>query len=168
VAVEPGGFGGFATEEGAAVGFAGVDEAADELLDDVGIEEAGGEVVEEEEGRGALHGDVVDAVIDEVGADAGVEAELDGELEFASDAVGGGDEDGVGVTDGVECEEAGEAADFAEDLLVEGAAREAFDAVVGEDVAVGGDDRMIVVAHGAAFLMHRRRGAATRSLCSVV
>ncbi len=129
--VEPGGFGGFAAEEGAGVGLAGVDEAADDLLDDVGVEVAGGEVVEEEEGCGALHGYVVDAVIDEVGADAGVEAELNGELELAADAVGGGDQDGVGEAFGVELEETGEATDFAEHMLVEGAAGEALDAVVG-------------------------------------
>ena len=152
-AVEPGGFGGFAAEEGAGVGFAGVDEAADDLLDDVGVEVAGGEVVEEEEGCGALHGDVVDAVIDEVGADAGVEAELNGELELAADAVGGGDQDGVGEALGVELEEAGEATDFAEHMLVEGAAGEALDAVVGEDVAIGGDDRVVVVARAAGFFV---------------
>lgn len=130
-AIEPGSLGGFATEEGAAVGFAGVDESADDLLHDVGVEEAGVEVVEEEEGHGALDGDVVDAVVDEIGADGGVEAELDGELELAADAVGGGDEDGVGEALGVELEEAGEAADFAEYVLVEGAAGEALDAFVG-------------------------------------
>jgi hypothetical protein len=153
VAVEPGGLGGFATEEGAGVGFAGVDEAADDLLDDVGIDVAGGEVVEEEEGRGALDGDVVDAVIDEVRADAGVEAELDGELELTAHAVGGGDQDGVGEAFGVESEETGEASDFAEHLLVEGAAGEAFDAVVGEDVAIGGDDGVVVAAGSAGFFV---------------
>jgi len=99
--VEPGGFGSFAAEEGAGVGLAGVYEAADDLLNDVGIEVASGEVIEEEERRGALHGYVVNAVIDEVAADAGVEAELDGELELAADAVGGGDQDGVGEALGV-------------------------------------------------------------------
>ena len=166
LAVEPGGFGGFAAEEGAAVGFAGVDEAADDLLDDVGIEEAGGEVVKEEEGCGALDGDVVDAVVDEVGADAGVEAELDGELEFAADAVGGGNQDGVGEAGGVEGEEAGEATDLAEDLLVEGASGEAFDAVVGKYVAIGGDDGMIVAADGTRFFMRGRCGSGRRWVCT--
>jgi hypothetical protein len=137
-AVEGWGFGGFSAEEGAAVGFAGVDEATDDLGDDVGVEAAGGEEVEEEERCCALDGDVVDAVVDKVGADGGVQAELAGKLELGTDAFGGRDEDGVREALGVEREEAGGAADFGEDVFVEGAASEAFDAVVGEEVAVAG------------------------------
>jgi hypothetical protein len=37
-------------------------------------------------------------------------------------------------------------------VLVEGAAGEALDAVVGEDVAIGGDDGVVFVAEGAGFL----------------
>ena len=98
---------------------------------------AGGEVIEEEERRGALHGDVVDAVVDEVGADGVVDAELEGDLELGADAVGGGDEDGVGVFVEVEREEAAEAADFRKDLLVEGLTGEHLDALLG---AVAGGD----------------------------
>jgi hypothetical protein len=116
-------------------------------------------------------------VIDEVGADAGVEAKLDGELEFAADAVGGGDEDGVRKALGIESKESGEATDFAEHVLVEGSAGEALDAVVGEDVAISGDDGVVVVAGSAGFLvwgwlgllLGRRRGgsAFTRRLLIV-
>jgi glutamate-1-semialdehyde 2,1-aminomutase len=168
LAVEPGRFSRFAAQQSASVGFAGVDEAADDLLDDVGIEEAGGEVVEEEERRCTLHGDVVDAVVDEVGADAGVEAELDGEFELAAYAVGGGDEDGVGVALGVECEEPGEAADLAEHLLVEGSACKTLDAVLRKHVPVRGDDGVIVVAYRTRFFVCRGDRAFTRSLCSVI
>ena len=137
-AVEGGLLGGVAAEQGAAVGFAGVDEAGDDLLDDGGVEAAGGEVVHEVEGRGALDGDVVDAVIDEVGADGGVQAKLGSELQLGADAVSGGDEDGVGEAFGIELEEAGEAADFRQDIFVERAAGEALDAVVGLGAAGGG------------------------------
>jgi hypothetical protein len=82
-----------------------------------------------------------------------VEAELDGELELAADAVGGGDKDGVGEALGVQSEEAGEATDFAEDVFVEGAASEALDAFVGKHVAIGGDDGVVVTASGADFLV---------------
>ena len=105
-----------------------------------------------------MHSDVVDAVIDEVAADGGVEAELDGELELAADAVGGGDEDGVGEALGIEGEEAGEATDFAEDMLIERAASKAFDSIVGEDVAIGGDDGVVVIAGSAGFFMYGRFG----------
>jgi len=146
--VERGSLGGLAAEQGAAVGAAGIDEAGDDLLDYVGVEQAGGEVVEEEERCCALHGDVVNAVVDEVGGDGGVQAELGGELELAADAIGGGDQDGVGEAIGIQGEEAGEAADFGEDMLIEGAAGEALDAVGGEDMAVGGRDAGVFGARG--------------------
>ena len=77
------------------------------------VELAGGEVVEEEERRGALHGDVVDAVIDQVRADGVVDAEFEGDLELGADAVGRRDEDGIRKLLEVEREEAAEAADLA-------------------------------------------------------
>ena len=95
VGVEAGHLRGLAADEGAAVGAAGVGEAGDDFLGDFAVEASGGEVVEEEERRGALHGDVVDAVVDQVGADGVVDAELEGDLELGADAVGGGDEDGL-------------------------------------------------------------------------
>ena len=127
-AIESGYLCGLSAEQGTAGGLAGVDETGDDLLDDVGIEVAGGEVVHEVERGGTLDGDVVDAVVDEIGTDGGVEAELGGELELGTDAVGSGDEDGVGEALGVEGEGAVEATDLGEDLAVEGATCEALDA----------------------------------------
>ena len=63
-------------------------------------------------------------------ADGVVDAELEGDLEFGAYAVGRGDEDGVGELLEVEGEEAAEAADFGEDMLVEGLAREHLDALL--------------------------------------
>ena len=74
VGVEAGHLGGFAADESGAVGAAGFGNAADYGFDDVVFEPAGGEVIEEKEGGGALDGDVVDAVVDEVGADGVVDA----------------------------------------------------------------------------------------------
>ena len=79
-------------------------------------------------------------MVDEVGADGVVDAEFEGDLELGADAVGGGDQDGLGKFFEVEREEAAEAADFGEDVLVEGLAGEHLDALLGEDVAIGGDD----------------------------
>ena len=114
IGVETGHLGCFAADERATVGAAGLGDAADDGLDGVIVlgEPAGGEIVEEEEGCGTLDGDVVDAVIDEVRADGVVDSELEGDLELGADAVGGGDEDGVGKLDEIECEEAAEAADL--------------------------------------------------------
>lgn len=88
IGVEAGHLGGFASDEGAAVGAAGFGEAADDSLDDEGVEAAGGEVVEEEEGSGTLDRDVVDAVVDEILANGVMDVELEGHLELGADAVG--------------------------------------------------------------------------------
>ena len=58
----------------------------------LGVELAGGDVVEEEQRPRALHEHVVDAVVDDVDADAAVAAEPGGELDLGADAVGAGDE----------------------------------------------------------------------------
>ena len=62
-------------------------------------------------------------MVDEVGADGVVNAEFEGDLELGADAVGAGDQDGLLGICRVEREEAAEAADFAEDVAVEGALR---------------------------------------------
>ncbi len=119
VGVEAGHLRGFAADEGAAVGAAGIGEAGDDLFGDFAVEAAGGQVIEEEERRGSLDGNIVDAVVDEVGADGVMDAQMEGELELGSDAVGGGDKDGLLVF-AIEFEEAAEAADFAEDIAGKG------------------------------------------------
>ena len=111
--VEAGHLGGFAADEGATVGLAGIGEAGDDGFGDFGVELAAGEIIEEKERRGALHGDVVDAVIDQVGADGGVEAHLEGDLELGSDAVGRADQDGAFELLQIEPEEGAEPADAA-------------------------------------------------------
>ncbi len=124
-----------------------VGEAADDLFDNGAFELAGGEIIEKEEGHSALYGDVVDAVVHQVGADGVVDAELEGDLELGADAVCAGDQDGVGVLCNVESEEAAEAADVAEDLLVECLLREIFDALLG---AIPGGD-----VHASIGIAHR-------------
>jgi len=140
VGIEAGHLGGLAADEGAAVGAAGLGEPADDGLNRLAVllpELAGGEVVEEEERRGALYGDVVDAVVDQVGANGVVNAEFEGDLELGADAVGRRDEHRLGELLQVKRKQAAEAADFGEYVLVEGFAREHFDALLG---AVAGGD----------------------------
>ncbi len=64
----------------------------------VHVELAAGEIVEEEQRLGALHDEVVDAHGDEVDADRGVLAGIDGDLELGADAVGGRDQHRVAET----------------------------------------------------------------------
>ena len=59
------------------------------------IEFGGCQIVEEEKRFGALNDEVVDAHGDEVDADRIVEARLDGDLEFGSNAVVAGNKDGI-------------------------------------------------------------------------
>ena len=66
--VEPRHLGGLAAEQRAAVLAAGRGHAADDRLGHLRRQPSGGEVVEKEERLGALHEDVVDAVVDEVHA----------------------------------------------------------------------------------------------------
>jgi hypothetical protein len=140
VGVKAGHLGGFAADEGAAIGAACFRESADDGFYCVRVllaQLAGGEVVEEEQGRGTLYGDVVDAVIDEVGADGVVDAEFEGDLELGTNAVCARDQHRLREFFEIEREEAAEAADLGEHVLVECFAREHFDALLG---AVAGRD----------------------------
>ena len=98
-------------------GLAGLGHAGDDVGHEVGVEHAGGDVVEEEQRRGRLHEHVVDAVVDDVGADAADRAEPGGQLDLGADAVGRGDEHGVvHRRQRLGRERAAEAADAAHDL----------------------------------------------------
>ena len=63
-------------------------DALDELGEVLGHELAGGVVVEEEERLGAAAQDVVDAVVDEVDADAAMAAGGDRDLDLGADRIG--------------------------------------------------------------------------------
>ena len=110
---------------------AGIGQAGDDALGHFWIELAGGEVIQKEERRGALHGDVVDAVVDQVSAHGLVQAEFEGDLELGADAVGRADQDGVLPALQVEPEERAEAADAAQHIAVKGLLRQVLDALLG-------------------------------------
>jgi len=78
-----------------------------------------------------LHGDVIHAVVYEIGGNAGVQAKLCCERKLVSDGVGGGDENRVREARGIEREETCKAADLRENIFIEGASSEALDFVVG-------------------------------------
>ena len=116
-----------ATQQRAASGLARLGHAGDDLGNVLGIDLARCDVVEEEQRAGALHQHVVDAVVDDVGADAAVAAEAGGELDLGADAVGRGDQHGfVHRLDGLAAERAAEATDAAKN----GRAVGAFDGVL--------------------------------------
>ena len=100
-----------AAEQRAPVLAAAARHAADDLLGDIRRQASRREVVEEEERLGALHEDVVDAVVHEVGADGVVAARHERDLELGADAVGARDEHRLAVAVAVELEETAERAD---------------------------------------------------------
>ena len=104
-----------AAEERRAVLAACARDALDHALDHAGLDFPGRDVVEEEERRRALDEDVVDAVVDEVGAAGVVPAHLDRHLELGPDAVRRGDEHRLAVLREIRAKEAAESADVAED-----------------------------------------------------
>ena len=87
-------------------------DALDDRRADMRIEPPRREIIEEEEGFGALHHEVVDAHGDEVDADARVPPGLDGDLHLRADAVVGGHEDRIAEAGGLEVEQTAEAADL--------------------------------------------------------
>ena len=102
-----------AAEEGGPVLAAAARDSLDDLLEHVGLDLPRRDVVEEEERPRALDEDVVDAVVDEVGAARVVAAGRDRDLQLRPDAVGRGDENRLAVRREVGPEEAAEAADVA-------------------------------------------------------
>src|SRR5690606_9908098 len=78
----------------------------------LGVELAGGEIVEEEQRFGALHDEVVDAHGDEIDPDRVVLSGIDGDLELGADAVIGSHQNRVGEASGPEVEQPAEPADF--------------------------------------------------------
>ncbi len=92
VRVEPGHFGGLSAEQRASVLVARRRQAFDDLHGHIGIEPAGGEIIEEEQRHRALDQDVVDAVIHEIAADRVVDTGHECHAQLGADAVGAGNE----------------------------------------------------------------------------
>src|SRR5581483_4914738 len=85
-------FGGFAADQRALIIAATGRDARDDLLGDLGLQSSKRDIIEEEEGLGALHQDVVHAVIDEVLPDRIVTARFYGDFNLGADAIDAGDQ----------------------------------------------------------------------------
>ena len=96
-------------------GLARLGHTGDDLGDVLGVDPARRHVVEEEQRPGTLHQHVVDAVVDDVDADAAVAAESRRQLDLRADTVGRGDQHRVvhGL-DRLPAERPAEAADAAQ------------------------------------------------------
>ena len=88
IRIESGHLGRFAADQGAAVGTASTGDAGDDRGGDAGIQLSHREIVEEEQGPRALHGDIVHAVIHQVFPHRVVPAGEKRDLKLGADAVG--------------------------------------------------------------------------------
>ena len=100
----------FAADQGAARLTATFRDSGDDGGGRLHVELAGGEIVQEHQGLGALREKVVDAHGDKVDADRVVDAGLDGDLQLGADAVGRGDQQRIGIARGAQVEERPKAA----------------------------------------------------------
>ena len=88
-------FGGLAADQGAAYFLTGLSDAGDDGAARRHIELSGREIVEEEEGFGALDHQIVDAHGHQIDADALMAAAGDGNFELGAHPVGGGNQDRI-------------------------------------------------------------------------
>jgi hypothetical protein len=100
-------------------------------------------------------------VVHQIAADGVVNAELEGHLELGADAVRAADQDRVGKLLQVQAEEAAEAANFTQDVLVERLARQHLDALLGA-IALADVDACVGIGGGLC----RGSGLARRFFCS--
>jgi len=136
VRVEARHLGGFAADQGAAVMLAGFGQSFDDFLGDFRLDPATGQVVHEKEGRRALYRNIVDAVIDQVGADGVVDVHLEGDFQFGAHAVYARDQDGIHPLRLVHGKQAAETANFAEDAAGKCLVGEILDPLLGAIGAV--------------------------------
>ena len=123
----------------------------DKLFDHVGFEFAHGQVIEEKKRLGALHENVVNAVIDEIAADGGVHAHGHGDFQLCAHAIGARNQHRLLPFFVVERKERAKATDAAEDARSKRAAGMMPDALLGF-VSDGNIDTGIGVFHGGSNL----------------
>ena len=124
-------------------------EALDDVRENVRLQFARAEIIEEKQRLRAQHRDVVHAMVHQIRADGVVPVKREGELELGADAVHGRHEDRLAIFFHVQREQAAEAADLAEHLAAlragEQLRQRGLDAIAQINVHAGG---------GVSFLFH--------------
>ena len=115
-AIHPGHLRRFAANQGTAAGPTGFGETAQDLIEDLGLEFLRPDVVEKEKRPRAKNGNVIDAVVDEIGADGVVPVHGKGDFQLRPDTVHTGDQHRLAHSGKIGREQAAEAADFPEHL----------------------------------------------------
>ena len=162
IGIEAGHLGRLPADQGAAVMLTGIRDAFHHLLGDRRFQLSRRQIVHKEQRRGALHGNIVDAVVHQVSAHGGMQAHREGNLELRSYAIHAGDKHRVQVLGLVHREEAAKPANFAEHAAGKGFVRQILNALLGAVGAVYihtgvgvGDGRASgrgVLGHGCFFL----------------
>ncbi len=145
VAVEPRHLCRLAAEKGAAIVAARRREAFHDLHCDVGIESAGGEIVEKEERLRALDEDVVGAVIDEIDTDCRVDAGHERQAQLGADAIGARDQHRIIDSGRTELEEAAEGANLRQHARRECLSRQRADAAHDFIASIDVDAGLLVI-----------------------
>ena len=117
----------FAADQGTAGRPAGTTKAAENLRKNVGLESLRADVVEEKKRPRAEDGDVVDAMIDEIGTDGVVPIHRKGNLQFRPDSIDAADQHWLAHSREIWCEKTAEAADFAQHFGAVSLANESLD-----------------------------------------
>jgi peroxiredoxin Q/BCP len=165
--VGPRHFSGLAADEGTAELGAPARKARDDRFDAGGIHLPECDVVEEEQGNGALHENIVDAVGDEVVSHRVVYTRGDGDLYLGANAIGRSHENRLAVAGEVWAEHPTEGADLGENAPVEGPFGQALDACLG---LVGRGDvyaRVAVVHFGRNSIIRLHLGLAAHGNAAV-
>src|SRR5439155_5058749 len=149
---------GLATDQRASIVLAGLSQAFYDFFSDLRLELSRGQVIHEEQRRGALHRDVFETLIHQVIADGVMRLHLESDLKFGADPIDAGDKHGLDPLPLIDGEHPAKAANLADHIASKSFMREVSDAFLGlvgaldvnTGIAVG--DRGIlggVVGHGA-------------------
>src|SRR5262245_45656257 len=144
VGVKSGHLGRLAPEQRAIALTAAGRQPVDNLGDDVGVELARGDVIEEEERPGALNQNVVDAVRHKVVTDRVVDARGERHFQLGADPVAARDQNRLARVGENAVEHPSEAAYFGKDVLVERRARQLLDLLGRHVRRVDVDSRVFV------------------------
>ena len=133
---------------------AGFGNAFDNFFGDRAVEFAGSEVIHKEHRRGALHCNVVNAVVYQIGADRVMDVHLEGQLELRADAVHARNQHRIEILRLVHRKQPAEAANFAEHALGERLMRQILDALLGPVSLIYVDARVCVSDRFGRMLGH--------------
>ena len=129
-AIHPGHLGRFAADQSATTRATGFAEAAQDLSENLRLQFLRADVVEKKKRTRSEDGDVVDAVVDEIGANGVVAVHREGDFQFGADAIDARDQNRLAHPGKIRREKPAETADLAEHFRTMGLPNELVDAAL--------------------------------------